>query len=122
MNTRIFKPLLLPLLIGLASLTAAQAQTAAQPARSTGTAVKSMNSNTLDELLGDRRADKVPTGDTGRYYLPGAAAGLDSIFPGSYSRQFNIDSNFRAGLTNRCGSLDFKSNIEAEVKNLKDKL
>ena len=62
MNTRIFKPLLLPLLIGLASLTAAQAQTAAQPARSTGTAAKSMNSNTLDELLGERRADKVPTG------------------------------------------------------------
>jgi len=122
MNTRIFKPLLLPLLIGLASLTAAQAQTAAQPARSTGTAAKSMNSNTLDELLGERRADKVPTGDTGRYYLPGAAAGLDSIFPGSYSRQFKIDANFRAGLTNRCGSLDFKQNIEAEVQNIKYKL
>jgi len=122
MNTRIFKPLLLPLLIGLASLTAAQAQTAAQPARSTGTAAKSMNSNTLDELLGDRRADKVPTGDTGRYYLPGAAAGLDSIFPGSYSRQFRVGANFRAGLTNRCGSLDFTQNIKAEVMNLKDKL
>ena len=122
MNIHIFKPLLLSLAVGLASLTAAQAQTAAQPARSTGTAAKSMNSNTLDELLGERRADKVPTGDTGRYYLPGAAAGLDSIFPGSYSKQFKIDANFRAGLTNRCGSLDFKSNIEAEVKNLKDKL
>ena len=122
MNTRIFKPLLLPLLIGLASLTAAQAQTAAQPARSTGTAAKSMNSNTLDELLGERRADKVPTGDTGRYYLPGAAAGLDSIFPGSYSRQFRVGANFRAGLTNRCGSLDFTQNIKAEVMNLKDKL
>ena len=122
MNIHIFKPLLLSLAVGLASLTAAQAQTAAQPARSTGTAAKSMNSNTLDELLGERRADKVPTGDTGRYYLPGAAAGLDSIFPGSYSKQFKIDANFRAGLTNRCGSLDFKKNIEAEVQNIKYKL
>ena len=81
-----------------------------------------MNSNTIDEVLGDRRADKVPTGDTGRYYLPGAAAGRDSIFPGSYSKQFKIDANFRAGLYNRCGSLDFKQNIAAEVENLKDKL
>ena len=118
MNTRIFKPLLLPLLIGLAGLTASAQQTTPAPQK----APAAMNSNTLDELLGERRADKVPTGDTGRYYLPGAAAGLDSIFPGSYSKQFKIDANFRAGLTNRCGSLDFKSNIEAEVKNLKDKL
>ena len=75
-----------------------------------------MNSNTLDELLGERRADKVPTGDTGRYYLPGAAAGLDSIFPGSYSKQFKIDANFRAGLTNRCGSLDSRATLRLKSK------
>ena len=118
MNIRIFNPLLLPLLIGLASLTASAQQTTPAPQK----APAAMNSNTLDELLGDRRADKVPTGDTGRYYLPGAAAGLDSIFPGSYSRQFRVGANFRAGLTNRCGSLDFTQNIKAEVMNLKDKL
>ena len=110
MNTRIRK-LLLPLLIILASLTASAQQTTPVPQTTAAPqkAPAAMNSNTLDELLGDRRADKVPTGDTGRYYLPGAAAGLDSIFPGSYSRQFRIGANFRAGLTNRCGSLDYDS-------------
>ena len=112
MKTPICKPLLLSLAIALAVL----------PARAKQKPPAAMNSNTIDEVLGDRRADKVPTGDTGRYYLPGAAAGRDSIFPGSYSKQFKIDANFRAGLTNRCGSLDFKSNLEAEVKNLKYKL
>ena len=97
MKTPICKPLLLSLAIVLAVL----------PARAQQKPPAAMNSNTIDEVLGDRRADKVPTGDTGRYYLPGAAAGRDSIFPGSYSKQFKIDANFRAGLYNRCGSLDW---------------
>ena len=66
MKTPICKPLLLSLAIALAVL----------PARAKQKPPAAMNSNTIDEVLGDRRADKVPTGDTGRYYLPGAVPGF----------------------------------------------
>lgn len=79
--------------------------------------------NNIDEVLGDGvRADLVPGGDPGRLYLPGAAAGMDSIFPGSYSKTFKLSANFRAGLSHSCGDLDFFNNIEAELKNLQYKL
>ncbi|MFC2753884.1 MAG: hypothetical protein ACFN9G_11310, partial [Cardiobacterium sp.] len=120
MNTRTCKPVLLALAIALASLPATAQTAAKNPGK---TAAKILDHNNTDEVFGNSyRPDKVPDGEAGRYYLPSGSGALDGIIPGSYSKQFKIDANFRAGLTNRCGSLDFKSNIEAEVKNLKDKL
>ena len=120
MNTRTCKPALLALAIALASLPATAQTAAKNPGK---TAAKILDHNNTDEVFGNSyRPDKVPDGEAGRYYLPSGSGALDGIIPSSYSKQFKIDANFRAGLTNRCGSLDFKSNIEAEVKNLKDKL
>ena len=78
------------------------------------------NINTL--LDGDYRADKVPAGDAGRYYLPNAAAALDAINPGSYSTHLTIGANLRAGINNSCGDLNFYNNFKAEAKNLQRKL
>lgn len=113
MNIRIFKPLLLSLVVGFASMSATAAPKAS----------KLLGHNNTDEVFGNSyRPDKVPDGEAGRYYLPSASGALDGIIPSSYSSQFKLDANFRAGLNNRCGSLDFHQNITAEVKNLQHKL
>lgn len=82
--------------------------------------------NTVDTVLGNAantyRADDVPAGDAGRYYIPGAAAARDNIFPSSFSQRFKVDANFKAGWGLSCGSLDFYQNIQAEIKNLQYKL
>lgn len=82
--------------------------------------------NTVDNVLGNAgnvyRADDVPAGDAGRYYIPGAAAAKDNIYPGSFSQRFKVDANFKAGWNVSCGSLDFYQNIKAEIKNLQYKL
>ena len=112
MNIRICK-LLLSLLIGLASLSATAAPKKPDL----------LNHNNIDEVFGNgQRPDVVPDGEAGRYYLPSGSGALDGIVPGSYSSQFKLDANFRAGLSNRCGSLDFHNNIKSEIKNLQYKL
>ena len=91
------------------------AQTKSQPTEDDG-------SNDVEAVLGEIRGDKVPAGDNGRFYLPGSAAARDNINPGSYSKQFRLDAHLRAGLTNRCGSLNFFHNIEAEARRLQHKI
>ena len=79
--------------------------------------------NNIDQVLGDgARADQVPTTEAGRYYLPGAAAARDNINPSSYSNVFNVGAHFRADFAYSCGNLNFVENIEAEVRNLGNKL
>ena len=84
---------------------------------------KGITSNEIDTILGDGyRADKVPAGDAGRLYQPNNAAALDPITPSSYSSQFKIGANLRAGLNNSCGDMNFYTNIKAEAEQLKNKL
>ncbi|WP_314910979.1 hypothetical protein [Cardiobacterium hominis] len=119
MNIRICKPLLLSLAVGLASLTL-PAQAAP---KGTGKAAKILDHNNIDEVFGTgQRPDVVPDGEAGRYYLPSGSGALDGIIPSSYSSQFKIDANFRAGLSNRCGSLDFTQNITQELQRVEHKL
>lgn len=79
--------------------------------------------NKIDQVLGQgARADQVPTTEAGRYYQPGAAAARDNISPSSYSNVFNVGAHFRADFAYSCGNLNFVENIEAEVRNLGNKL
>lgn len=79
-----------------------------------------------DTILGNPkdiyRADDVPAGDAGRYYIPGAAAAADSIMPSSYSDRFNIGAHFKASMDFSCGNLNFYTNIKQEIKRLQYKL
>lgn len=102
--TTIYKPLLLACAVAVS----VAAQAADKQDKKGG--------NNINALLdGDYRADKVPAGDAGRYYLPNAAAALDAINPSSYSTQMKINANFRAGLHNRCGDMDFYTNFKQEI-------
>ena len=109
--TTIYKPLVLACAVAVSVV----AQAADKQDKKGGN-----NINTL--LDGDYRADKVPAGDAGRYYLPNSAAALDAINPGSYSTHLTIGANLRAGINNSCGDLNFYNNFKAEAKNLQRKL
>ncbi|MDP8051517.1 hypothetical protein QJU23_03630 [Pasteurella atlantica] len=82
--------------------------------------------NNIDDVLGNAnqvyRADDIPAGNAGRYYIPGAAAGKDNIYPSSFSDKFKIGTHFKAGWSLSCGSMNFYQNIQAEIKNLQYKL
>ncbi len=92
---------------------------------SSAAAVAQAQDNT-ETILGTKesgwRADDVPAGEQGRYYVPGAAAGKDNIYPGSFSENFKLGAKFKAGYSLSCGDLDFYSNINAEIQNLKYKM
>lgn len=68
------------------------------------------------------RADDVPAGDAGRYYIPGAAAGKDNIMPSSYSSRFKLGAHLKAGYNLSCGNMNFYSNIKQEIARLRYKL
>lgn len=91
-----------------------------------GTSYIAQADNTVDTVLGhpssSYRADDVPAGDAGRYYIPGAAAGKDNIYPSSFTERFKVDAHFKAGWNLSCGNLNFYQNIQAEIKNLQYKL
>ncbi len=82
--------------------------------------------NTTDEVLGDPtqtyRADDVPAGDEGRYYVPGAAAAKDNIVPSSFSKKFQAGIGFNPTWSMSCGDLNFYNNYKAELKRLKYQL
>lgn len=68
------------------------------------------------------RADDVPAGESGRYYVPGAAAAKDNILPSSYSTRFKIAAHIKANANLSCGNLNFYTNIKQEIKRLQYKL
>ncbi len=82
--------------------------------------------NEVDNILGDPssifRADDVPAGESGRYYIPGAAAGKDSIFPSSYTNRLRIDAHFKSNFNYSCGQLNFYNNFQAELRRLQYQL
>lgn len=82
--------------------------------------------NTVDKVLGSAsktyRADDVPAGEEGRYYIPGAAAGKDNIRPSSFSQTFKAGVGFNPTWSMSCGDLNFYNNYKAELKRLKYQL
>ena len=124
MNTK--TPLLHPLLLACGigfSLTAG-----AQPAP---VQVKGnpFNPNTVLPGLGqDYRADDIPSGEAGYYYIPGAAAGADSVTTAYYGKTFKFGAGYRLGLNRQCGDINpfkgmgaqLKANIEEKVEEFKE--
>ncbi len=82
--------------------------------------------NKVDEVLGDAsktyRADDVPAGEQGRYYVPGAAAGKDNIRAGSFSKTFRAGVGFNPKWHMSCGDMNFYNNYKAELQRMKYQL
>lgn len=91
-----------------------------------GLATQTHARNTTDTVLGSPaqvpRAHDVPSGNAGRFYMPGAAASADNIFPSSYSNTFRLDARFKAGFNMSCGQMNFYQNFQAELQRLKYKM
>ncbi|SUO96682.1 integrating conjugative element protein, PFL_4711 family [Suttonella ornithocola] len=73
-----------------------------------------------NDILGDPRniirSDEIPAGEEGRYYIPGSAAGADSIPTTSYSKTFKMGAGFSLGLNRQCGQLNPFKNMTAQLK------
>jgi lipoprotein len=119
MNTK--TPLLHPLLLacGIGFSLAAGAQPA--PVQVKG---NPFNPNTVLPGLGqDYRADDIPSGEAGYYYIPGAAAGADSVTTAYYGKTFKFGAGFRLGLNRQCGEINPFKNMKAQLeKNVKEKV
>ena len=124
MNTK--TPLLHPLLLacGIGFSLAAGAQPA--PVQVKG---NPFNPNTVLPGLGqDYRADDIPSGEAGYYYIPGAAAGADSVTTAYYGKTFKFGAGYRLGLNRQCGDINpfkgmgaqLKANIEEKVEEFKE--
>lgn len=124
MNTQ--TPLLHPLLLacGIGFSLAAGAQPA--PVQVKG---NPFNPNTVLPGLGqDYRADDIPSGEAGYYYIPGAAAGADSVTTAYYGKTFKFGAGYRLGLNRQCGDINpfkgmgaqLKANIEEKVEEFKE--
>ena len=95
MNTKtpLLHPLLLACGIGFSLAAGAQPAPANTPAP---VQVKGnpFNPNTVLPGLGqDYRADDIPSGEAGYYYIPGAAAGADSVATAYYHESPNFPPN-----------------------------
>ena len=119
MNTK--TPLLHPLLLacGIGFSLAAGAQPA--PVQVKG---NPFNPNTVLPGLGqDYRADDIPSGEAGYYYIPGAAAGADSVTTAYYGKTFKFGAGYRLGLNRQCGEINPFKNMQAQLeKNVKEKV
>lgn len=119
MNTK--TPLLHPLLLacGIGFSLAAGAQPA--PVQVKG---NPFNPNTVLPGLGqDYRADDIPSGEAGYYYIPGAAAGADSVTTAYYGKTFKFGAGYRLGLNRQCGEINPFKNMKAQLeKNVKEKV
>lgn len=119
MNTK--TPLLHPLLLacGIGFSLAASAQPA--PVQVKG---NPFNPNTVLPGLGqDYRADDIPSGEAGYYYIPGAAAGADSVTTAYYGKTFKFGAGYRLGLNRQCGEINPFKNMKAQLeKNVKEKV
>ncbi len=87
------------------------------------------NPNTVLPGLGqDYRADDIPSGEAGYYYIPGAAAGADSVTTAYYGKTFKFGAGYRLGLNRQCGDINpfkgmgaqLKANIEEKVEEFKE--
>lgn len=119
MNTK--TPLLHPLLLacGIGFSLAAGAQPA--PVQVKG---NPFNPNTVLPGLGqDYRADDIPSGEAGYYYIPGAAAGADSVTTAYYGKTFKFGAGYRLGLNRQCGDINPFKGMEAQLKaNIEEKV
>lgn len=124
-NTPLFRATLLACCITLSL--AAGAQIAPAPA-STPAPVKvkgnPFNPNSVLPGKGqDYRADDIPSGEAGYYYIPGAAAGADSVATAYYGQTFKFGAGYRLGLNRQCGELNPFKNMAAQLEaNVKEKV
>lgn len=88
----------------------------------TAATAKDTTGNVLGNANDTYRADDVPAGEAGRYYIPGAAAAKDNISPSSYASRFKIGAHFKANANLSCGNLNFYTNIKQEIRRLRYKL
>ena len=117
-NTPLFRTTLLACCITLSL--AAGAQIAPAPA-STPAPVKvkgnPFNPNSVLPGKGqDYRADDIPSGEAGYYYIPGAAAGADSVATAYYGQTFKFGAGYRLGLNRQCGELNPFANIKDQLE------
>lgn len=70
----------------------------------------------LDQAKNTLRADDIPAGAVGYAYIPGAAAGADSIPASTYANVFKIGAGFNASLSRQCGALNPFKNMSAQLK------
>ena len=70
----------------------------------------------LDKAKNVLRADDIPAGEAGYSYIPGAAAGADSIPTSTYANTFKIGAGFNASLNRQCGELNPFKNMSAQLK------
>lgn len=72
------------------------------------------------------RADDIPAGDSGYYYVEGAAAAQDSIPIPSYSKTVKFGAQIKAGMYRSCGELNpfknFKGRITAQLEEKLDQI
>ena len=82
------------------------------------------NPNTVLPGLGqDYRADDIPSGEAGYYYIPGAAAGADSVTTAYYGKTFKFGAGYRLGLNRQCGDINPFKGMEAQLKaNIEEKV
>ena len=127
MNTK--TPLLHPLLLacGIGFSLAAGAQPAPAPANTPAPVkVKGNTINPNSVLPGkgqDYRADDIPSGEAGYYYIPGAAAGADSVATAYYGKTFKFGAGYRLGLNRQCGEINPFKNMKAQLEeNVKEKV
>ena len=128
------KPLIRPALLAccIAFSLAAGAQTTPAPAANPAPVkVKGNPINPNSVLPGkgqDYRADDIPSGEAGYYYIPGAAAGADSVTTAYYGKTFKFGAGYRLGLNRQCGDINpfknmgrqLKANIEEKVEEFKE--